>query len=333
MGGDIITDPGWPQASHHLKIFNKGNSYLCPVDQRFTKRLEMMKNSLFQLAAFLLLPLALMTACRSSRSSGSAQEGQGQPSSWQKQPLTIDGNDSDWVRPLPGLDAAEKLTYAMTNDADNLYVMISTKDAAEQNKILSGGMTVWVNNQGEKNSDQAIGLGFPLDPHSNREKQLMAEARPEVYKNRSAKLDDADEYELYGFSLDEPIQHYKYDEENKEGVQVRMNYNQSGDLVYEAKIPLKAVYPKLSHYTNRELAVGIFIEGIPAPPGSRGGGGGGGVSIGGGLGFGSFGSGGGVGLSIGTGSLARIGGGKGSPYKPKKIWHVMTIDKPSTKPF
>lgn len=289
--------------------------------------------TLLQLTAFL-LPLAFMTACRSSRSNGATSDGQGQPGNWQKQPLTIDGNDSDWVRPLPGLDASEKLTYAMTNDADNLYILISTKDAAEQNKILSGGMTVWVNSQGDKSNDGAIGLGFPLDPHSNREKQLMAEARPEVYKNRSAKLDDADEYELYGFSLDEPIQHYKYDEENKEGVQVRMNYNQSGDLVYEAKVPLKAVYPKLSHYTNRELAVGIFIEGIPAPPGARGGGGGGGgVSIGGGLGFGSFGSGGGIGLSIGSGSLARLGGGKGSPYKPKKIWHVMTIDKPSAKPF
>jgi hypothetical protein len=249
--------------------------------------------------------------------------------------MTIDGNDSDWVRPLPGLDAGEKLTYAMTNDADNLYVMISTKDPAEQNKILSGGMTVWVNNQADKTNDNAIGLGFPLDPHSSREKQLMAEARPEVYKDRSAKLDDANEYELYGFSREEPIEHFNYDEENKEGVLVRMNYNQSGDLVYEAKIPLKAVYPKLSHFSGRELAVGIFIEGIPAPPGSRGGGGGGGgVSIGGGLGFGSFGSGGGIGLSIGSGSLARLGGGgKGSPYKPKKIWHVMTVDKPSARPF
>jgi len=312
-------------------IINKVNTYLCPVDQRSTQRLLTMKNYLFQLTA-LLLPLAFMTACRSSRSNGSAQEGQ--PNSWQKQPLTIDGNDSDWVKPLPGLDASEKLAYAMTNDADNLYIMISTKDPAEQNKILSGGMTVWVNNQGERNSDQAIGLGFPLDPHNNREKQLMAEARPEVYKNRSAKLDDADQYELYGFSLDEPIQHYNYDQDNKEGVQVRMNYNTSGDLVYEARVPLKAVYPKLSHYTGRDLAVGIFIEGIPAPPGSRGGGDGGGVSIGGGLGFGSFGSGGGVGLSIGTGSLARIGGGgKGSPYRPRKIWHVMTIDKPTTRPF
>jgi hypothetical protein len=211
--------------------------------------------------------------------------------------------------------------------------MISTRDPAEQNKILSGGMTVWVNNQGEKNSDESIGVGFPLDPHSNREKQLMAEARPQVYKDRSAKLDDADEYELYGFSRDEPIQHFNYDEENKDGVVVRMNYNSSGDLVYEAKVPLKAVYPKLSHYTGRELAVGIFVEGIPAPPGGGGDGGGGGVSIGGGLGFGSFGSGGGIGVSIGSGSLGRIGGRKGSPYRPRKIWHVMTIDRPAARAF
>jgi len=293
-----------------------------------------MRTSIFRLAV-LLIPAALVVSCRSSKSTASAQEGQGL--GWQKQPLTIDGSDSDWVRPLPGLESTEKLTYAMTNDAENLYVLISTKDPAEQNKILSGGMTVWVNNQADKSNDQAIGLGFPLDPHNDREKQLMAEARPEVYKNRSAKLDDADAYELYGFSREEPIARFNYGDENKQGVQVRMNYNASGDLIYEAQVPLKAVFPKANnshYYAGRDIAVGIFIEGIPAPPGSRGGGGGGGVSIGGGLGFGSFGSGGGVGLSIGTGSLARIGGGKGgAAYKPKKIWHVMTLEKAPARAF
>lgn len=283
-----------------------------------------------------LVPVVFAVACRSSKSTAAAQQDT-QGVSWQKQPLTIDGSDSDWVKPLPGIESAEKLTYAMTNDADNLYVLISTKDQAEQNKILSGGMTVWINNQGDKTNDEAIGLGFPLDPHSNREKQLMAEARPQVYKDRSAKLDDADEYELYGFSRGEPIQHFNYGDTNSAGVEVRMNYNASGDLVYEAKVPLKAVFSRGNniHYAGRNVAIGIFIEGIPAPPGSRGGGGGGGgVSIGGGLGFGSFGSGGGVGISIGSGSLARIGGGgKGSPYKPKKIWHVMTLDKAPTRPF
>ncbi|MDO6434728.1 hypothetical protein Q4E93_29220 [Flavitalea sp. BT771] len=291
-----------------------------------------MRTTIFRLTV-LLIPAALAVSCRSSRSAA-AQEGQGL--GWQKQPLTIDGSDSDWVRPLPGIESTEKLTYAMTNDAENLYVMISTKDPAEQNKILSGGMTVWVNNQADKTNDEAIGLGFPLDPHNDREKQLMAEARPEVYKDRSAKLDDADAYELYGFSREEPIARYNYGVENKQGVVVRMNYNASGDLVYEAQIPLKAVFPKANnshYYAGRNIAVGIFIEGIPAPPGSRGGGGGGGVSIGGGLGFGSFGSGGGVGLSIGTGSLARIGGGKGAAYKPKKIWHVMTLEKAPARPF
>src|SRR5882757_4656168 len=131
-----------------------------------------MQTSIFRLTA-LLIPVALASACRSTKADRSVPDGQA--SNWQKQPLTIDGSDSDWVRPLPGIEATEKLTYAMTNDADNLYVLISTKDPAEQNKILSGGMTVWINNQAEKTNDQAIGLGFPLDPHSNREKQLMAE--------------------------------------------------------------------------------------------------------------------------------------------------------------
>lgn len=281
-----------------------------------------------------MIPVVFAVSCGSSKKAISDQGTQGL--SWQKQPLTIDGSDSDWVRPLPGIESTEKLTYAMTNDAENLYVLISTKDPDEQNKILSGGMTVWINNQGDKSSDGAVGLGFPLDPHNNREKQLMAEARPQVYKDRSAKLDDADEYELYGFTREEPIEHYNYGDTNKQGVEVRMNYNASGDLIYEARVPLKAVYPKANsahYYGGRSVAVGIFIEGIPAPPGARGGGGGGGVSIGGGLGFGSFGSGGGVGISIGSGSLGRIGGGKGAAYKPKKIWHVMTLDKAPARAF
>jgi hypothetical protein len=303
------------------RIFNKTNSYLCS-----------MKIFLFRLMAWL-VPVAFAVSCRSSKSATAAQDTQGL--NWQKQPLTIDGSDSDWVRPLPGIESTEKLTYAMTNDADNLYVLISTKDPAEQNKILSGGMTVWINNQGEKNSDESIGLGFPLDPHSNREKQLMAEARPQVYKDRSAKLDDADAYELYGFTRQDPIQHFNYGDTNSAGVEIRMNYNATGDLIYEAMVPLKAVFSRGNNirYAGRDIAVGIFIEGIPAPPGARGGGGGGGVSIGGGLGFGSFGSGGGVGISIGSGSLARIGGGKGAGYKPKKIWHLMTLDKAPTRPF
>jgi hypothetical protein len=291
-----------------------------------------MKTLIFRLM-IVLLPGVFAVACRSSKSASASQDTQGM--NWQKQPLTIDGSDSDWVRPLPGIESTEKLTYAMTNDGDNLYVLISTKDPAEQNKILSGGMTVWINNQGEKNSDEAIGLGFPLDPHNNREKQLMAEARPQVYKDRSAKLDDADEYELYGFSRQEPIEHFNYGDTNKHNVDIRMNYNASGDLIYEAKVPLNTVFPKANnahYYAGRNIAVGIFIEGIPAPPGARGGGGGG-VSIGGGLGFGSFGSGGGVGISIGSGNLARIGGGKGQPYRPKKIWHEMTLDKAPAKPF
>jgi hypothetical protein len=285
---------------------------------------------------FLLMPVVFTVSCRSSKSAASSPDNT-QGGNWQKQALVIDGSDSDWIRPLPGLESTEKLTYAMTHDGENLYILISTRDPAEQNKILSGGMTVWINNQANKTNDEAIGLGFPLDPHNDREKQLMAEARPQVYKDRSAKLDDADAYELYGFSRQEPIAHYDYGVENKEGVQVRMNYNPSGDLVYEASVPLRNVFPKANnahYYTGREIAVGIFIEGIPAPPGSKGGGGGGGgVSIGGGLGFGSFGSGGGLGISIGSGSLARLGGKKGSAYSPKKIWHVMTLDKAPARPF
>ena len=37
---------------------------------------------------------------------------------------------------------------------------------------------------------------------------------------------------------------------------------------------------------------------------------------------------------IGSGNLARIGGGgKGQPYRPKKMWHEMTLDKAPPRAF
>ncbi|HEX9511094.1 MAG TPA: hypothetical protein VF939_11480 [Puia sp.] len=274
--------------------------------------------------SIVLILLSLAIGCRSSR--GDQATSPSQTGNWQQRPIVIDGSDDDWAKPLPYTDRKEKLNYAVSNDKDNIYILVSTRSPQEQQKIIQGGMTVWINNQAEKNESTAMGIGFPLDSRKNRDRELMAQARPDLYKDKGITLDDLKEYSLYGFKS-ESIENYEYGQTNEEGVLVRIDYNKDGDLIYEVSVPLSTVYPQnTSHnFAGKTVAVGIFIEGLPPNTAVRQDGGGGGVSIGGGLGVGSYGSGGGVGLSIGTGSLGRIGGKERQLYQLSKIWQVMPL--------
>jgi hypothetical protein len=275
-----------------------------------------------------LIAFALATGCHSSRSG--QQDGLPQTAVWQQTPLVIDGSDSDWVSPLPWYDSKERLAYSLSNDRENVYILLAVKDPQEQHKIIEGGMTVWINTQAEKTDNGAAGIGFPTDSRNSREKSLMAAARPDLYTDKPRSLDDLTDYSLFGFDKDEPIATYPYGQPNKEGVEVRIDFNRNGELIYEARVPFTAIFPRSSSgiFAHKSLAIGFVLEGLPPQKGMRQGGGGPDISVGGGIGLGSFGSGGGIGLSIGTGSLGRSGGGNSQLYKQTKVWQVLPLARP-----
>jgi hypothetical protein len=294
------------------------------------ERFFLMRSSTTLSLFALTVSLASMQACSSSRKSESTETTT--LSHWQKQPLIIDGSDSDWTQRLNYSDHIEKFTYDVTNDADNIYIRIATNDQQTQQKIIQGGMTVWINNKAQKDFDGAMGIGYPLDARPTREQEMMKEARPDRYTppRKHYNLQDCDEYALYHFGDEEAIANYPYGQPNKSGVQMKMGYNNKNVLLYEASVPLAAVFPR-GNSTGKSYAVGIYLEGIPGAEGGGRRGGGGGVSVGGGLGFGSFGSGGGLSLGIGSGSLGRIGGNKGALNKQGKTWQVVDVARPDSK--
>lgn len=283
-------------------------------------------NALLYSAFVLSVAATLASGCHSSKAAEqTSTSNTSRPiSAWQRQPLTIDGSDSDWVRPLPYYVTEEKLAYAISNDGVNLYIQWATRDPQEQQKILQGGLTVWINKDGERASETAVGVGYPLDLSNNRERQLMVQAQPDKYRDKPIALEDQKDYSLYGFG--ENPETYEYGQSNPEGVEVKTEYNGTGEMIYEASVPLKALFPKTSprYYSGHNIAVGFFVEGIPPQAGGRRGGGGPAIGVGGGLGFGGFGSGAGLGLSIGTG-LGRSAARKDPSTKPGKIWQVVTI--------
>jgi Tfp pilus assembly protein PilZ len=275
-----------------------------------------------------LLIAVIATSCSSSRNSTASGASNSSGAQWQATPLIIDGSDKDWPRPLPWFNQSESVAYDITNDGQKLYILLSTKNPQEQQKIIRGGMTVWVNTKGDKSNGDAVGIGYPLDEHSDPDRNLMEQAQPQRYDhNKPVTLQDKKEYALYGFNKDSAIQNYAYMEANPQGIEVRMEYNDAGDLIYEAAIPLTTLYPKhnpSSSWAAESPAVGIFIEGLPPDvrmPRQGGGIGGSGVGVGVGGGVGTFGSGMGVGLSFGGGG-GGMGGGRSNKqlYQETQIW-------------
>jgi hypothetical protein len=276
--------------------------------------------------------LLLAAGCSSSRKSEESEKSSPR-AIWQSQPLTIDGSDRDWVKPLPYTVHEENVNYSISNDQQNLYVLMSTSNPLEQQKIIQGGMSVWVNTKGDKSIGDAVGIGYPLNEGDDPDRKLMEEAQPQRYQQKIAKLEDKKTYGLYGFNKDSTIRKYNYGDTNYIGVVMRMDYNNSGGLIYEAAIPLQALYPghdPSTPYPTQNLAVGIFIEPLPSGtriPGGGGRGGGSPVGVGIGAGMGGFGS--GVGLGIGLGREFGAGNGRSKPNKTlfdeAQIWQVVQL--------
>jgi hypothetical protein len=288
-------------------------------------------NQIMKIPSYLYLGLLLIGAgCSSSRNS---QSGDNIPASTPlQQPLTIDGSDKDWTKPLPGFSKTENIGYEIANDAENLYVLISTKDPLEQQKIIEGGMTVWINTKADKTQSTAMGIGYPLDSRNDPDRNLLNEAQP----NRQPKhvtLEDKKDFALYGFGAASEVGNYAYaDDSNPQGIRMRVDFNNAGELIYEAAIPLITLYPghnPTASYAAKSIAVGIFVDGLPpnsSVPRGAGGGNGPAIGVGGGLGFGSFGSGGGLGLSVGLPiGGGGGGGGRNRAFKDAEVWQVVQL--------
>ncbi|HLZ88251.1 MAG TPA: hypothetical protein VKQ52_13445, partial [Puia sp.] len=279
------------------------------------------------ISAALAATALLAASCGSSRQAA-ADPG---PTTWQNAPITVDGSDKDWTKPLPYAISAEKIAYSVTNDDQNLYILLSTKNPQEQQKIIQGGMTIWINTKADKSESEAVGIGYPLDSRNDHDRQLMEQAQPDRYKNnKPITLEDKKDYALYGFDKSSAVGNYTYGEDNPQGVKMRLDFNNEGELIYEASIPLTTLYPNhnpSASYAANSVAIGIFIEGLPPDAHVPRGNGGGGpeIGVGGGLGFGSFGSGGGIGISIGTGSLIGGGGRNKQLFRETQTWQVVQL--------
>lgn len=120
------------------------------------------------LLIILVLLSALVTGCKKSADSH-----------WLQSRIDVDGIGTDWQRiPLANFQKPN-LTLGLSNDANNLYVMLAFKDLSLIRMFRMEGITIWMNFEGKKNKDLGIKYIPPYEPDALINERLGNRMPPE----------------------------------------------------------------------------------------------------------------------------------------------------------
>lgn len=181
---------------------------------------------------------------------------------WQTNPVTIDGENSDWSTPYSFMDDKAKIEFSFSNDKENLYLTLKTSDRFTQMKILHSGMQVWLDVEGKKNKTTAIyyplETGMPaMSAGAIRERPGKEEGHKENDRLKR-QAENAKEYTLAGFKGFNGT--YAIAQRNGCKIQIKMDASANGELIYELAIPFKSFYKDTIDTTDLGKAISICFE-------------------------------------------------------------------------
>ena len=235
--------------------------------------------------------------------------------------IKIDGKHTEWGT-LSAYNKSTTLRYTLANDANNLYLAITTTDQNNINKLLGGGLTFTINKEGKKKEKDATAIAYPVITSGGgrarmgggRGRQGEAVDTAALVATRKQAVAGMKEISVTGIKeiTDTLISIY-----NTYGIKTAISFDAHGSLFYELAVPLKLL--ELNAGSATELAYNLKLNGIQMNFGNREGGGnrqGGGGGNGGG-------NGGGGGISIGFG-----GGAMMDLLSPTDFWAKYKLAKP-----
>lgn len=153
-------------------------------------------------------------------------------SMWAGDEVRIDGVSSDWPE-LQARIAGPDVRIGVRNDADNLYICLTTSSRSTQFQLLALGTTVWLDAEGKQ--EKTFGILFPL-PGQMQGRRVAPPAREEDARQFMEGLVRAAQrqFEIIGPGIDE---RKKFAAGHASGIEMRLGYDE-GTLIYELKMPL-----------------------------------------------------------------------------------------------
>lgn len=216
---------------------------------------------------------------------------------YQQTPVIIDGDLNEWSKPLRFGSNGGQMQYNVTNDKENIYISIETKDQATAMKILRSGVNIYIDPGAGKSKKNCI--AFPLANNSLPAQSTgtsTSGARQGREDMMQSLLIQATTFNVTGFKN---IDNRQYDVKDKSKIKIAIQPDMGYGLAYEAAIPIKYIVDD-EKKGAQNISVGITINAMKGGGenyrssgnsggmggGMRGGGRGGGRGMGGGGGGG-----------------------------------------------
>jgi len=147
-----------------------------------------------------------------------------------------------------------KLFYFISNDENKVVIDIRIKDEGVQNKILTEGMTVWIDMDGRQDKD--MGVRFPIGS-----KYQSAGKSNQTTLNETGSvvtpLSMANTIELIGFSGENSN---RLPAENYDSFNGFVKYHKEGILYYRLNIPLEKIPLRNSKEGGGAVPFNLGIE-------------------------------------------------------------------------
>ncbi|MEQ6166135.1 hypothetical protein AAOE16_02980 [Ekhidna sp. MALMAid0563] len=171
--------------------------------------------------------------------------------------ISVDGSNEDWPH-LVHFEKEAGMLYGVTHDQENLYVLARFYEDDAKRRVISSGLTVWIDPDGKKNRE--IGVSYPVIGS-----QPKRERNRDVQNSRKEKELDDNQLEnimIQGvFSDDMQItqkSHLVID------LDVMIGFDSTRNLLYELKMPLALLKQKAKKDIGK-IAIGFELSGPTRP--------------------------------------------------------------------
>ena len=188
---------------------------------------------------------------------------------WVAQPITVDGNATEWHQPLNFYDSETKLLFAIGNDSTHIYLCFEAKDEKTQMKIMRAGMRIDLDTKGR--NGRSASIDFPLAP---KERDENNEEGGNDFSQGQRSADTCagqfnhkhDPAMMFLFFLHRNIFMDVKDFADDNGllpvrgrdISVAMNWDDADNLFYEISIPIKDLLD--NGYTPENIAKEITLH-------------------------------------------------------------------------
>ncbi|HEY5511337.1 MAG TPA: hypothetical protein VIK10_09950 [Prolixibacteraceae bacterium] len=187
---------------------------------------------------------------------------------WISYPVIIDGNDTEWTKPLNFYDDISGIMYAVGNDKDNLYLCFTVNDEIRMKKLMSAGWTIGLSSKENKKKFKSE-IMFPgvnvmgiRMSKNNFEKEKAADNFIKIYQLQMTKVS------CKGFKSN--ISELALN--NRENISIAIGADNTQHIIYEIAIPLKEFFASNLKNLHELITMNITVNALERPSGGSTGG-------------------------------------------------------------